>query len=115
MPIARVKVVAEASTDALLDTFQTAVEAEVPSQERDRPYNWTGGLSEVGRFRVLDVRFNTTNAADTFWSRLQTRLAILRAGGAVRGRISQHVCSHLDAVVVSCRDNPASAYREIVI
>lgn len=112
MPKGRVKFVVKATSTESLRLFREQVETQLairPIYRRD--IDWA--FDPESRVWVLDISFGTLAAARAFRAWFQENAATIRP--LVTGRVSGHVCSHGEAETYSCRDDPRSQYREVLL
>jgi hypothetical protein len=115
MPRTRLKAWVLAPDQAALNALKGVVNAVVPPPGKifDKPRDWTVSEDEdTGELRVVfDFRFKAKVDGDAFYDDLVALNASMAATGC-SGAYSVHDCSHDDPVVLDCREDPASSWRE---
>ena len=110
MPHGRVKFIVRPTSAENFAQFRANVEAQLATKPvHRRDIDWT--FSSEDRQWVLDIRFDTPAAATAFRRWFEDNLTQIRQW--VNGVVQAHLCSHDDAEVYSCKDDPRSQYREV--
>lgn len=67
----------------------------------------------VGQHYVIEVEFASNSHATAFKQWFQANLTAIRT--EVNGVAKAYLCSHDDAEVFSCKDDPRAQYQEVAI
>lgn len=110
MPEPRFQLKFKPNSQAALNQVRTFIENRLTGagvQVRWRDFDWSGDLREGF---TLSLRVPNRQAAENLIDFVRDNIAQLASRGT--GVVNFHLCSHDDATVFSCKDDPRAFYRE---